>query len=179
MKISNGISLTRIILLLLHVLVAGMLPTYVNLIIVVIIYMMDYLDGVAARRMGTSEYGEFMDISVDRVVNMGYFAFHAVNQRVTLMFFLLVLIRNTLMDYLAHFGMIKKGVKEKHKTTTGIFYWIYSSKVSKMVNGGVQMLIAAWGFVGVVPLWLQIFFLTLSFTRAIPDVVKGRKMIRW
>ena len=177
MKSGNAISLARIPMLFIHVLVAGFLSPFANAAVVVVNYLLDMIDGFVSRRRGGTEYGEFMDISVDRIITLGYFAYHLFMQRLNILFFLLVLARNIKVDYVSYFYMIKRGKKERHKMTTGLHYWIYTSRLSRAVNGVLQATIASWGFFGAVPLWLQVLFLINSYVRALPSINKARRLV--
>ena len=177
MKSGNAISLVRIPLLLIHVLVAGFLSPEVNVAIVIANYVLDMVDGFVSRRRGGTEYGEFMDISVDRIITLGYFAYHLFMQRVHILFFLLILVRNIKVDYISYFYMIEGKKKERHKMTSGIHYWIYTSRASRIVNGFIQILISSWGFVSAVPVWLQVLFIINSYVRALPSINKARSLV--
>jgi|GEM_PF-4297634 len=172
MKASNLVSLSRLAFLFFHLLVASRLSPWVNVALVIVNYVADVFDGIVARRRGGTSYGEFMDISVDRVITLGYFAYHLYFQRLNLAFFVLVFARNFMVDYVAHFNLILKGGKQKHTLTQGVAKWLYSSKPSKLINGGLQATLTAWGFLGQVPLVLQLVFLVTSYLRALPDIRK-------
>lgn len=177
MKFSNAISLSRILLLVGHTLIHSFLPIWANVGIVVFNYLLDFVDGKVSRRYGGTPYGEFMDISVDRIVTLGYFAFHTLKGKIHLTFFLLVLIRNIVLDYVSYFSMIKSKKRERHKMTSGLHYWVYSSPLSKLINGGLQLVISAWGFVSPVPVVLEILFLINSYVRGFPTFKKMRKLV--
>jgi phosphatidylglycerophosphate synthase len=170
---SNALSLSRILFLFAHILVSGALSPAANAAIVLANYLLDGLDGMLSRRFGSSDYGEFMDISVDRIVTLGYFAYHLSRGRVSVFFFMLVLARDVMVDYVSYFQLIGAGQKERHKTTKGLHYWVYTSRASKLVNWVLQMAIAAWGFAGPVPAALQALFLLNSYVRGAPSLKKA------
>jgi len=176
-KFSNAISLSRILLLVGHTLTHSFFPTWLNVAIVIFNYLLDAADGRISRKYGGTPYGEFMDISVDRVVTLGYFAFHTLKGRLHLTFFLLILIRNVILDYVSYFNMIKATNQERHKMTSGLHYWVYSSQISKIINGGLQLIISAWGFVSPVPLALELLFLLNSYVRGFPTFKKMREIV--
>ena len=177
MKSPNIISLSRIVILFGHVAFAKHLPPGINIAIVFFNYLLDVVDGIVSRRYGGTEYGEFMDISVDRIITLGYFSYHLFMQHLHVIFFLLILTRNIKVDYISYFYMIESKKKERHKMTKGLSYWIYTSRASRIINGFLQMTIISWGFVSVVPLWLQILFLLNSYIRALPSINKARSLV--
>ena len=177
MKLSNGLSLSRLVFLGSHLYFSQFLSPFVNGILVILNYLLDSIDGPISRKFGGTSYGEFMDISVDRIITLGYYAFHVFNHRLNFFFFLAILFRNIFVDYISYFELIKKHKKERHKLNKGFAYWIYTSKISKIINGTLQMGISAWGFFGIVPWELQILFLITSYTRAMPSAKKLAKNI--
>ena len=177
MKVCNMISLSRLVFLVAHIAIASGLSAGLNVAIVIFNYFLDGLDGFVSRRFGSTQYGEFMDISIDRTVTLGYFAYHALHYRVSFYFFLLILIRDILVDYSSYFQMIDKKTKERHKISGDPHYWVYSSRISKLVNGLLQMAIAGWGFVSKVPLSPQLLFLLVSYIRAVPALNKTARLL--
>lgn len=171
-KAPNAVSLFRIFFTLGHVVFYTAMSPWLNVVLVVFNYLLDGADGIVSRRIGGTDYGEFMDISVDRVVTLSYFVLHVAQGNFMLVIFLLVLTRNMMVDYVTYFSLIDGKKKERHKMTSGLHYWVYSSKASKIINGGLQMAISCWGFIGPIPLWLQIVFLLNSYIRGGPSFKK-------
>ena len=159
-------------MLFLHIVISSRLSPLVNILLVILNYLFDCLDGVISRKFGGTSYGEFMDISVDRIITLGYFSFHTFNHTISIFFFLLILLRNIFVDYLSYFELIESGKKERHKLNKDWSYWVYSSRISKLINGGLQMMISAWGFLTNVPIVIQLIFIINSYLRALPSVKK-------
>ncbi len=172
MKLANLISISRIFFMLLNLAISSFISPFFNSLFVFFVYSLDLFDGIVARRRGSVPFGEFVDIMIDRVITLSYFAFHLHRGMLPFWFFFFVLVRDLIVDYVFYFRLISGGGLERHRSTRGMFYTVYTSRASRALNGFLQVLIAAWGFFCPVPLWVLILFLANSYIRAFPNFIE-------
>jgi len=160
MNLPNQISLFRFVI---HIFTIGFLLTdpykfvYVALIFYIVSALLDKVDGIVARKTGSStEFGRFFDGTVDKVSSLTIMAtFACITNEITLWFFLLVLFRDLTVEGLRQYIAVK-GVFPKGQMSGKVKVFL------QMVLMGFTFLVFTPFYQGDVAIYLEKFLLFLQ-----------------
>lgn len=168
MKLANAVSFSRLFVLAGHLALASRLSPQVNMVLALFNLFLDKVDGRVACRFGSTPYGGFMDLSMDRVVDLGYYSYLALAGRLAPWFLLGFLARHIIYDYAMHFQLIEAKATNQDQIIRGVHRWVYSSQLSRVVNSVFKLSVIGGGFLFPIPVWLQGAFLAWTLVRALP-----------
>ncbi|MBR9681393.1 MAG: hypothetical protein GOV00_01185 [Candidatus Altiarchaeota archaeon] len=177
MKFANTASTFRLLILAVHLSLASQLSLTANLTIAFVNYLIDLLDGPIARKFGSTSYGGFLDLSIDRIVDISYLAYFLTLDRISLGFFVLLTARHIFYDFAMHFEMVLKTKQQQKDIMSKVHKLIYTSGASRILNAFAKASIVFFGFVSGVPVWLQVFFLGWTYVRAMPAIIRVFKLL--
>ena len=130
---------------------------YVALIFYIVSALLDKVDGIVARKTGSStEFGRFFDGTVDKVSSLTIMAtFACITSEITLWFFLLVLFRDLTVEGLRQYIAVK-GVFPKGQMSGKVKVFL------QMVLMGFTFLVFTPFYQGDVAVYLEKFLLFLQ-----------------
>ena len=147
---------------------------------------LDGLDGIIARKLNlTSDFGAFLDIACDRIVELIYISLFATLRWIPLWILIVFLVRGILVDGIRGFAAKegKTAFGEKSMMESKLGYFLTSSRFMRFFYGGIKTFAFAFMFLANFQ-WAQylnfemflIYLMTfLCVIRGVPVLIEGRR----
>lgn len=143
-----------------------------GLILLPIVFALDYVDGYFARKSKPTPYGKKLDVAGDRIVEYLYYFIYSIIGLIPYFVFPIIIVRNSIVD--AFFYTPKKNFSTAKTTLAKIFS---SSRISRgLYNSSKALLffylglVIFYGFPVNIGYYLLAFVVTFSVVRGISDI---------
>jgi len=145
-----------------------------GLILIPIVFFLDSVDGVLARREEEKEYGKRLDVAGDRITEYLYYFFFTIKELIPIFIFPIIIVRNSFVD--TFFYTPKKNFSTTKTKLARIFS---SSRFSRFLYGFLKMLtffylgcVLIFNFPIVVGYFLLVITVSFSIIRGIADILE-------